>query len=446
MKKAAFHNLGCKVNYYETEAMLQSLEENGYQIVDFEDKADIYIVNTCSVTNMADRKSRQMLHKAKKNNPEAVVVAVGCYVQAVGEQILKDNGVDIAIGNDQKGELSEILRKYYDENGEAFVVEDLKHPRCYENISIVREDNHTRAYIKVQDGCNQFCSYCIIPYVRGRIRSRMVGDVITEITSLVAQGVSEVVLTGIHLSSYGLEKLRASGDYGGQTFATNYLLELIERVSAIPGLKRVRLGSLEPRIITEDFALRLAQIPQICPHFHLSLQSGCDSVLKRMNRMYTAAEYREKCEILRRCFDNPAITTDVIVGFPGETEDDFETTREYLKEIKLYETHIFKYSPRRGTQAAIMKQQVPESVKNERSATLIELGAGNAHDFRESYIGRRVEVLWEEVESVEGRDYLTGYTREYIRAAVPADAGREPGSVTEVTVEGFLTDEIMICK
>lgn len=444
-RRAAFHNLGCKVNFYETEAMLNALEAEGYEIVPFGEPADVYIVNTCSVTNIADRKSRQMLHKAKKQNPEAVVVAVGCYVQAAGEEILKDASVDIAVGNDKKSELPRILSEYFDGHGECFVHADIGKNACYENIRIESTGEHTRAYIKIQDGCNQFCTYCIIPYTRGRIRSRELCETLEEVRHLAGQGVREVVLTGIHLSSYGLDKLRASGDYGGQTFATNFLLEVIEAVAAVPGISRIRLGSLEPRIITEEFAGALARIPEICPHFHLSLQSGCDTVLKRMNRHYTAAEYAEKCEILRRIFSRAAITTDVIVGFPGETEEEFETTYTYLKERRLYEMHIFKYSGRKGTAAAAMPAQIQESVKAARSARLLKLTKELSARYRNDLIGQTVEVLWEEAETLDGQEYLMGYTREYVRAALLLpSAAAASGDISRGRLAAALTDDVML--
>lgn len=444
LRRAAFHNLGCKVNFYETEAMLNALRSEGYEIVAFEEQADVYIVNTCSVTNIADRKSRQMLHRAKKQNPKAVVVAVGCYVQAAGEEILKDTGVDIAIGNDKKSELPRILSEYFAGHGECFVHTDIGKSGCYENIHIESTGEHTRAYIKIQDGCNQFCTYCIIPYTRGRIRSREMSEILNEIQRLAAQGVQEVVLTGIHISSYGLDRLRAGGDYGGQTFAVNYLLELIEAVAAVPGIRRIRLGSLEPRIITMEFAEALAHIPQLCPHFHLSLQSGCDTVLKRMNRHYTAAGYAEKCEILRSVFEKPAITTDVIVGFPGETEEEFEATYTYLRERRLYEMHIFKYSARRGTAAAAMPAQIQENIKAERSARLLKLTKELSAEYRRALTGQNVEVLWEEAESIDGQEYLTGYTKEYVRAAVLMPFTAAPGNISKGTLGAALTDEIML--
>jgi threonylcarbamoyladenosine tRNA methylthiotransferase MtaB len=446
-KRAAFHNLGCKVNFYETEAMLDALKKEGYEIVPFEEQADVYIVNTCSVTNIADRKSRQMLHRAKKRNPEGVVVAVGCYVQAAGEEILKDAGVDIAIGNDQKLSLPSILKEYFAGQGECFVHNDIAAADTYEPLHIESAGEHTRAYIKVQDGCNQFCTYCIIPYTRGRIRSREMEEVLEEIRHLANKGVQEVVLTGIHLSSYGLERLRKSGDYGGQTFAVNYLLELIRAVAAVPGIARVRLGSLEPRIITEEFVGALAQIRELCPHFHLSLQSGCDSVLKRMNRHYTAKEYADKCEILRRAFKNPAITTDVIVGFPGETEEEFETTYEYLEERRLYEMHIFKYSPRKGTVAAKMPDQVSEEVKTARSARLLEMTGRLSEAYRRTLLDIPVEVLWEEELVLDGTTYMTGYTKEYVRAAIPVRGDENlQGRVLSGVLTDFLTPELLVFR
>lgn len=408
-KKAAFHNLGCKVNSYETEAMQQLLEQNNYEIVPFAPGADVYIINTCTVTNIADRKSRQMLHKAKKMNPHAVVVAVGCYVQAAGDQLEKDEAVDLIIGNNKKNNLVEILQAYERDKEERYI-EDLSHTREYEPLSITRTAEHTRAYIKVQDGCNQFCSYCIIPYARGRVRSRELEDVIGEVKGLAQAGFKEVVLTGIHLSSYGIDK------EGGVD-----LLALIQAVHQVDGIKRIRLGSLEPRIITEEFALSLASMEKICPHFHLSLQSGCDATLKRMNRRYDTAEYLEKCHLLRRVFPNPALTTDVIAGFPGETEEEFKETEEYLKEICFYETHIFKYSRRKGTKAADMENQVRDEVKTRRSNQLLELNRVNQKAFEESFIGKEVEVLWEESIEINGQTYMTGHTREYIRVAAQGE-------------------------
>ncbi len=443
-KKAAFHNLGCKVNSYETEGMLEAMRNAGYEIVDFEEKADVYIVNTCSVTNIADRKSRQMLHRAKHLNPDACIVAVGCYVQAKGEDILKDESVDIAIGNDKKADLPAILDEYFRGQGESFFCKDIGRSCDYENIPIHSSGEHTRAYVKVQDGCNQFCSYCIIPYTRGRIRSRRLEDTLTEIHELSEKGVSEVVLTGIHLSSYGLENKGKNIDYAVQGLDNSPLLELIKAVAAVPGIARVRLGSLEPRIITENFVSALAQIPELCPHFHLSLQSGCDVTLKRMNRHYTSAQYREKCDLLRTHFDNPAITTDVIVGFPGETEEEFETTYTYLQDLGLYEMHIFKFSERQGTVAAKLPDKLTERVKSERSAKLLALTADLSAKYRREFIGKDVEVLWEDEEAIDGQTYLTGYTKEYIRVAAPTSDNFTSGTVLKGKLTAPLTDEIML--
>lgn len=412
MRKAAFHNLGCKVNAYETEAMQQQLQERGYEIVPFDDRADVYVINTCSVTNIADRKSRQMLHRARKENPQAVIVASGCYVQTAHDETGLAVDADIILGNDRKKDLADILDAYFKSMPEHPMEEllDLRQNKSYEPLSISHTQEHTRAYIKVQDGCNQFCSYCIIPYARGRVRSRRGEDVLEEVRRVTSAGIREIVLTGIHLSSYG-------------TDTESSLIELIEQCSGIPGVERIRLGSLEPRIITEEFARRIHAVPQICPHFHLSLQSGADSVLRRMNRKYTAEEYAEKCDLLRSCFDDPALTTDVIVGFPQETEEEFLDTVDFLKRIKFYETHIFRYSMRKGTLAADMAGQIPESVKAQRSDVLIRLGQENKAAFESRRDGCLREVLFEEPETVNGRRYYTGYTKEYIRAAVYAPEG-----------------------
>ena len=416
MKKAALHNLGCKVNAYETEAMQQILEEAGYEIVPFSEYADVYVINTCSVTNMADRKSRQMLHRAKKQNPDAIVVGAGCYVQTKEAQALVDESIDIVIGNNKKHELVPLLREYEASHRKMACVADINHEKqAYEELSLSRTAEHTRAFIKVQDGCNQFCSYCIIPYARGRVRSRAIEDVVKEVEGLAKSGYREVVLTGIHLSSYGLTENYNSG------FEHNHLLELIEAVAKVQGIDRIRLGSLEPQIITEAFASRLAKVDKICPHFHLSLQSGCDATLKRMNRKYTAAEYEAGCAMLRKYFDAPAITTDVIVGFPGETEEEFETTKEYVDHIGFYEMHIFKYSKRKGTKAAVMPDQVDEKIKVRRSDILLTLEDVMSHAYRQSYVGREVEVLFETPWEWDGRSYYTGYTREYIRVAYPTN-------------------------
>ena len=400
-KKAALHNLGCKVNAYETEAMQELLEQNGYEIVPFKEGADVYIINTCTVTNVADRKSRQMLHKARKMNPDAVVVATGCYVQARGEDI--DPCVDIVVGNNKKKDLIAILDEYY--NAQHKVKKellDINHEKEYEEMQVTHTAEHTRAYIKVQDGCNQFCSYCIIPYARGRVRSRNLEHVLEEVRTLAASGYKEVVLTGIHLSSYGIDT--------GES-----LLELIQKVHEIDGIKRIRLGSLEPRIITEEFASSIAVLPKMCPHFHLSLQSGCNATLKRMNRRYSAEEYMEKCDLLRKYFHNPALTTDVIVGFPGETDAEFEESRAFIDRVDFYETHVFKYSKREGTKAAGMEDQVPDEVKTARSSVLLELSRRKQAAYEEKLIGTTVEVLMEETVMRGGELYETGHTKEYVK-------------------------------
>lgn len=421
MKKAALHNLGCKVNAYETEAMQHLLEEAGYEIVPFTQKADVYVINTCSVTNMADRKSRQMLHKAKKNNPDSIVVAAGCYVQTSEKEVLNDLSVDIVIGNDRKHDLVRLLEEYSLDSVNDTVddINDGKHD--FEELFIDQTKEHTRAFIKVQDGCNQFCSYCIIPYARGRVRSRRFENVIAEVERLAANGFKEVVLTGIHLSSYGVDFEEAVG-----------LLELIQAVNAVKGIERIRLGSLEPKIVTEHFASELSKLDKICPHFHLSLQSGCDATLKRMNRKYTTKEYERGCELLRKYFVHPAITTDVIVGFPGETEEEFEQTKAYLEHIHFYEMHIFKYSKRKGTRAAVMPDQIDEQIKAARSEKLIALGHDMSKEFRKFYIGKNEEVLFEEKAVIGDKEYFVGYTKEYVKVAKETDENLENQIVSAV--------------
>ena len=415
MKKVALHNLGCKVNAYETEAMQEMLEKEGYEIVPFKEGADIYIINTCTVTNIADRKSRQMLHRARKMNPDAIVVAAGCYVQAQeNEHHELDSCIDIVIGNNKKQDLIQILNEYESKCKTEEVI-DINHTNEYENLNLSRTGEHTRAYIKVQDGCNQFCSYCIIPFARCRVRSRSLEDVVQEVTTLSENGYKEVVLTGIHLSSYGVDF--EEQEAGKKTD----LLTLILAVHEIPGIERIRLGSLEPRIVTEEFAKTIAGLPKMCPHFHLSLQSGCDATLKRMNRRYTTDEYFEKCELLRKYFDHPALTTDVIVGFPGETEEEFEESKAFVDKVNFYETHIFKYSKREGTRAAVMENQVPEQIKAERSAQLIELGAKKQEAYEKEMVGKDVEILVEEPAQIDGKEVQVGHTKEYIKVALESD-------------------------
>lgn len=432
MKKAALHNLGCKVNAYETEAMQHLLEEAGYEIVPFTQKADVYVINTCSVTNMADRKSRQMLHKAKKNNPDSIVVAAGCYVQTSEKEVLNDLSVDIVIGNDRKHDLVRLLEEYSLDSVNDTVddINDGKHD--FEELFIDQTKEHTRAFIKVQDGCNQFCSYCIIPYARGRVRSRRFENVIAEVERLAANGFKEVVLTGIHLSSYGVDFEEATG-----------LLELIQAVNAVKGIERIRLGSFEPKIVTEHFASELSKLDKICPHFHLSLQSGCDATLKRMNRKYTTKEYERGCELLRKYFVHPAITTDVIVGFPGETEEEFEQTKAYLEHIHFYEMHIFKYSKRKGTRAAVMPDQIDEQIKAARSEKLIALGHDMSKEFRKFYIGKNEEVLFEEKAVIGDKEYFVGYTKEYVKVAKETAENLE-NQIVSGRISGMLTDEILL--
>lgn len=431
MKKAALHNLGCKVNAYETEAMQQILEGAGYQIVPFTEYADVYVINTCSVTNMADRKSRQMLHRAKKLNPDAVVVGAGCYVQTKEAQALVDEAIDIVIGNNKKHELLALLEEHESTKQRTKSIIDINHEKQeYEEMFLSKTAEHTRAFIKVQDGCNQFCSYCIIPFARGRVRSRNAKDVLNEIAHLAENGYQEVVLTGIHLSSYGVD-------------TDDNLLHLIEQVHEIEGIKRIRLGSLEPRIVTEEFAKRLSELPKICPHFHLSLQSGCDATLQRMNRRYDTAEYERGCDILRKYFEHPAITTDVIVGFPGETEEEFETTRKYLEHIHFYEMHIFQYSKREGTKAAVMPNQIPEQVKKQRSAVLLASEQQMSKEFREYYVGKPVEALLEEPFEWNGKTYFTGYTKEYVKVAYEACEDKTNQFVQGI-LKGQLTEDIYL--
>lgn len=507
MKNVALYNLGCKVNSYEMEGMRQALLEKGYHIVPFDEVADVYIVNTCTVTNIADRKSRQMLHRAKQLNPEAVVVAVGCYVQTGQDKVEKDQAVDLAVGNNRKKDIAEILEEYFEtveypgknavdsvrtppeerEPGEGkgipaakrdktlqgTTVLDMNHTYEYEEMQIRQTGEHTRAYIKIQDGCNQFCSYCAIPYARGRVRSRLPRDIVREIQGLAETGYREVVLTGIHISSYGID-FGDAGEGKGKYAGQSRLVELAERIQEIQGIDRIRLGSLEPRIITPDTARRLAALPKLCPHFHLSLQSGCDATLKRMNRHYTTGEYYNSVESLRRYFDRPAVTTDVIVGFPGETEEEFDITRAFLEKVKFYEMHIFKYSRRAGTAADRMPEQVPEQIKSGRSAELLELEKQQSKEFRKHYIGKEAEVLLEERQEISGRSFWVGHTRDYVKVAVEEKHGRTekpvPGEnraeaegtaadgpkpdggkadalqanlLVKVPITGFLTEEIL---
>ena len=525
MKSVALHNLGCKVNSYELDVIGQKLRERGFSIVPFDEMADIYIVNTCSVTNIADRKSRQMLHQARKRNPEAVVVAAGCYVQTGGERVLEDDSVDLVIGNNRKKDVVKILEEYLEsceeakkmpkagkkeeaildgreagsitekmpkagkEEGQASgdkkagskadkasvaggeeeeisdgreakkkadevpgnrkdktlggkTVIDINKDTEYEEMRLTYTAGHTRAYIKIQDGCNQFCSYCIIPYARGRVRSRRQEDILREVQGLVKNGFREIVLTGIHVSSYGLDFDRKKNPAQGEPFPHERLLNLLTELDHIEGLARIRLSSLEPRIITPDFAAGLREIGKLCHHFHLSLQSGCDETLFRMNRHYTTGEYLEKVEMLRKTFDHPAVTTDVIVGFPGESEEEFEETKRFLETVNFYEMHVFPYSRREGTAAAKRKDQVPEAVKKERSGMLLDLVKKQSRKFREDYIGRDVEVLFEESKKINGVLCQIGYTGEYIRAAKKTAADIS-GKIYTGRLTGFAESNIL---
>ena len=434
-KKVALHNLGCKVNAYELEAMREMLQNGGYEIVPFNEGADIYIVNTCTVTNIADRKSRQMIHKAKKMNHKAIVVATGCYVQASAKELSEDDAVDIIIGNDKKQELLAIIAAYLDKQGgqeKRAVIADINEAREYENLIIKNSGDRARAYVKVQDGCNQFCTYCIIPYMRGRVRSRKVDEVLAEVTRLADAGYQEIVLTGIHLSSYGVERGEEQG-----------LIELVKVVHEVPRIKRIRLGSLEPRIITDDFVALLVKLEKVCPHFHLSLQSGCDDTLKRMNRRYTTQEFEEKCALLRKHYQSPAITTDIIVGFPGESEAEFARTKEFVQTINFYETHIFKYSPRKGTKAATMPDQIAEGLKSERSKAMIAIGEQKKRHYMDGFIGQACEVLVEEKSTIRGEVYSVGHTKEYLKVAFKDDGNYDGKIVTVIAKDVFAKEYIL---
>lgn len=480
MKSVAFHNLGCKVNSYELDIMQQILQNRGYKIVPFDEIADVYIVNTCTVTNIADRKSRQMLHRAKQKNPQAVVVAVGCYVQTDTEGVRADEFVDLAVGNNRKRDIAEILEEYFRERermdktpggsadttpgggadkpfggsvdktlGGSTVI-DIAGTREYEEATLTRTAEHTRAYIKIQDGCNQFCSYCAIPLARGRVRSRRAEDVLREVRTMVEAGYREIVLTGIHISSYGIDLEEEAWKLGTSLAGKDYLgrsklLDLVEQIHTIEGLSRIRLGSLEPRIVTQEAAERLAALPKVCPHFHLSLQSGCDETLQRMNRRYTAEQYLSSVEALRRAYaaELPAVTTDVIVGFPGETEEEFETSRKFVEQVGFYEMHVFKYSKRAGTRAATMPDQVAEPVKNQRSEELLQLTKRQSAEFRKKLLGQKVEVLLEEEKKIGGKRYLVGHTGNYVKVAVEG-CGHRSNDLLTIRIRDFLTEDTLL--
>ena len=458
-QKVAFHNLGCKVNSYELEFVQQRFTENDFRIVPFDQKADIYVVNTCTVTNIADRKSRQMLHRAKTLNPDAIVVAMGCYVETSKDEARKDLGIDVLIGNSDKGhayeKIVEFLNNKDSNNTEDkhLLVNDINETKEYDEFKLSFTTEHTRVHVKIQDGCNQFCSYCAIPLARGRVRSRKIEDIVSEIEGLCRNNYKEFVLTGIHLSSYGMEnyniEMSNENPVGYSEYENAKLIDAIEAVAKIKGVKRIRLGSLEPRIITEDFLKRLVATGKICPHFHLSLQSGSDSVLKRMNRRYSTDEFLEKTKLIREYFIHAGITTDVIAGFPGETNEEFTETREYMNKVDFYEAHIFKYSRRRGTLADKMDNQLTDKEKSVRSEILIKDANERSRKFREYYIGKRAEVLFEEIIIMGGEDYLTGYTREYVKVALKSGDEKLINEIRDVRIEGFINDEVMsaiLCK
>ena len=472
MNRVAYHNLGCKVNYYELEAVIELMKKDGYSVVSFDDEADVYIINTCSVTNTSDQKSRQMISRARTSGGKnAVVIAMGCYVQEMADSVkppqmtvsatkgikeqkradIKTNDIhaDIIIGNNRKHNILNDIKEFQNTKKQIIDCEDINDKDiCYENLSSSSMSEHTRAFIKIQDGCNEFCSYCIIPYLRGRVRSRAAGDIIAEITKLAHEGCKEVVLTGIHISSYYFD----SNDAGESTYTEDkfgdsdstdnsnkkyYLIDLIEAINEIEGIERIRLGSLEPRIITRAFVSRLVNVDKVCPHFHLSLQSGSDSVLGRMNRKYTTEEFYQSCILLREYYKCPAITTDVIVGFPGETEEEFMETYNFLEKVHFYEMHIFKYSRREGTKADRMTGQIDEAVKKTRSDELLKLNKKMSDEYREGFIGKRVSVLAEDIVTIDGVAYYRGHTTEYIKALIKTEK--------ETENKADLTNTIMYC-
>ncbi len=474
-KSAAFLSLGCKVNSYETEAMRGMFEAAGYRIVDFKEVADVYIVNTCTVTNIADRKSRQMLHQAKHRNPNAVIAAVGCYVQAAEEVLQQDSAVDLVVGNNKKSDIVAMVERCMDSNSKEELVVDINEEQDYEELHVITTMEKTRAFIKIQDGCNRFCSYCIIPYVRGRVRSRRQEDILTEVRTLADKGYQEIVLTGIHISSYGTDwrsqreadsisesarkeqqeahestpksvrNVTEEASEDTQPTEEMPLARLITEIGKIPGINRIRLGSLEPRIITEEFLNTIARIEQFCPHFHLSLQSGSDSVLKRMNRKYSSEEYYDRVQMIKRYFKQPSFTTDVIVGFPGETEEEFAETKEFVRRVGFSHIHVFKYSKRAGTKAAIMPDQIPEEIKGRRSDELISLSNLMAAEYRKLFVGRIEKILFEETEEINGEQYQIGHNERYEKLAVPGEEDRS-NQLLMVMVTGFLTDDILLCE
>lgn len=402
--KVAFYTLGCKVNQYETNGMIQAFLEKGYELVDFSEKADIYIINTCTVTSISDKKSRQMIRRTKQLNPDAIVVAVGCYAQVAADKLEEIKDIDLILGISEKTEIVKYVEEALANKQPQEHISDVMHQKEFVDFGSVNYTDKNRVAIKVQDGCNQFCTYCIIPYARGRIRSRKIESVKEEVIELAKKGIKEVVVTGIYVASYGKDLKEDIG-----------LIDLLEEINKIDGIERIRLSSLEPTLITEDFVNRLSKLDKICDHFHLSLQSGCDATLKRMNRRYTSGEYYEKCILIRKYFKHPALTTDVIVGFPGETEEEFAITRDFLNKVDFYETHIFQYSRRKGTKAAVMENQVPSDVAHRRSAILIADGKVRKQRFEEKISETVTKVLFEESVTIDGKVYASGHTMEYIR-------------------------------
>ena len=433
--KVHFFTLGCKTNTYESSAMGQSFTQKGYEITkDKEEKADIYIINTCSVTNIAERKSRQMMRQAKELNPEAIIVACGCYAQVAKDQIAQIDEVDLIIGSKEKNQIVDIIEEYLKNQNKEILISDIMNESEYQDFESTTMTELNRAVVKIQDGCDRFCSYCIIPYARGHIRSRNPKKIIEEIENIAKQGIKEVVLTGIHLASYGKDltdetarEYRKQYNYNEEykKYTPNddlasggfRLIEILEQINKVKGIERIRLGSIEPKLITEEFVTRLSKLEKICHHFHLSLQSGCDETLKRMNRRYTTEDFRIICKILRSAYKDVIFTTDIIVGFPGETEEEFNQTYEFLKEIKMYKMHIFKYSPKRGTAATKFKNQIDSKIKDERSKMLLELSDKNEIEYNETYINKTVTVLFEEAE----KGYFKGHTGNYLAVKVKTD-------------------------
>ena len=431
MKKAASFALGCKVNQYESEAIAELFAEKGYEIVGIDEEADVYVINTCTVTNFGDKKSRQLIRKVKRQNENAIVAVVGCYAQTAPKELMEIAGVNLVIGTKDRAQIVEMVEQYDRANGVENHVSDIMKERVFEPLSIQKLANRTRAYLKIQDGCSQYCSYCIIPYARGPIRSREPQEVVAEVKRLAENGFKEVVLTGIHVASYGKDRRDTS------------LLDILKQVHEVEGIERIRFSSIEPNVVTEEFAQTMAALPKVCDHFHLSLQSGCDETLERMNRRYRSGEYRERCELLREVYGNPALTTDVIVGFPQESEEEFRKSYDFVDSIRFYETHIFKYSRRQGTKAAAMDGQLTEAEKSFRSEKMIELHHRHAGDYEKSMLGKNLEVLIEEEYTKDGRTWYLGHSREYIKTAVPKSEAYGVNDIVSVKAEGFLEEHIM---